>query len=126
MKLREEIAEAHCPGDSLAGVQSGRDGLQGRQGKHLDVQIGDRFTVLPGDAQVTLRRGLVAAAHGPFQPFGGAVPGSGCGLSFEGRHTVGNAFVVSTAEQAMLASLGYLQDDGDQEGVGESGRVDCP
>ncbi len=94
-----------------------------RQNQILDVAEGDRFTVVPGDAAVTLRR--EGGSEGPYQPFGGVVPGARCGLGYDGPFTVGSAVSVSLSEKEQLEALGYLQDDEEAVAPGHSGPQDC-
>ncbi len=94
-----------------------------RHNDAVEVEAGERFVVLPGDATVRFARD--GATEGPWRPLGGATPGRGCGLSFRGRATVGSELVTTDDERAMLRELGYLQDDAEIEAIVE-GPVDCP
>lgn len=96
-----------------------------RQNQYMDVTEGDTFLVVPSDASVVLHRGVMTT-EGPWQPFGGTVPGDGCGARYTGRYTVGNAITVTADERTMLEQLGYLQDDAEDAAPAASGRQRCP
>ena len=80
-----------------------------RHNDGLGVQKGDRFLVLPADAEVRFDR--ASTKEGPYRPLGGTVPGRGCGLEFDGRAVVGAEIVTTDEEREMLRELGYLQED---------------
>ncbi|MBX2798786.1 MAG: sulfatase [Myxococcales bacterium] len=105
--------------DGIAFVETSRHNQQ------LELEAGEAFTVIPGDAEVSFGQ-EGGSSQGPWRPFGGIVPGAGCPLSYDGRFTVGNALVVSDEDKEMLEALGYLQaDPTDVPEPGPTGRRAC-
>ncbi|HHO54660.1 MAG TPA: hypothetical protein ENK18_28235, partial [Deltaproteobacteria bacterium] len=101
-----------------------------RRNQNLDVEPGDTFAVIPGDASVKIHVG--GEVLGPWRPLGGIVPGEGCPLTFSGRYITNASASLSDEEREYLINIGYLQpgDDESPEDVpeelsGPSGVVDC-
>jgi len=95
-------------------------------GAPLTVTAGDELNIVPGDAVVDFQFDDGTTA-GPWQAFGGAVPGDGCPVSYDGRFLVSARLGEKSDEEiAMLRELGYLQGDEEEtDDDGASGRVDC-
>jgi len=101
------------------------DGQRRPEQQPVPVTPGQRLTIIPGDAVVDFVA-TDGTTFGPWQPLGGAVPGAGCPLGFEGRFlTNARLGEKSDDEIAMLRELGYLQGDEEPEDDGTSGVVDC-
>lgn len=91
----------------------------------VSVSVGDRITVIPGDALVK-HRDAEGTVYGPWQPLGGTVPGAGCPMRYSGRYLVDARLGAKTAqERQMLIELGYLQEDGDDDVTMVSGPIPC-
>lgn len=84
-----------------------------RRNQNLDVEAGDTFAVIPGDASVKIHVG--DEVLGPWRPLGGSVPGQGCPLSFSGRYITNASASLSAEEREYLISIGYLQPGEDED-----------
>ena len=91
---------------------NGRVLREGSRSKSLRVKPGDRFLVLPYDAQVTVKVG--ETTYGPWKAIGGKRPGEGCPLRFMGTATTG-AIEMTDEELALLETLGYITEDEGEE-----------
>ncbi len=78
----------------------------------VPVRAGDRLAVVPGDALVGFRTDASAAPIGPWQPYGGTVPGAGCPVRYDGHYLNDAGLGEKTEEEKeQLQLLGYLADD---------------
>ncbi len=83
----------------------------GRHQRRLLVNAGDRFTVLPWDAEVRFVVG--ETKHGPFQAVGGARPDEAVPLRYLGSGA-SDKREMDDETAAALQALGYMQ-EGDEE-----------
>ncbi len=85
-------------------------GIERGEGQ-VKVRAGDRVAIIPADAIVGFRPDG-GAVQGPWQPFGGTIPGSGCSVSYRGHSLVDAGLGEKTEEEiAQLVALGYQEDD---------------
>ena len=110
--LSEDLGQPWEATQTAMVTTTGRLLRDGARSKSLRVQAGDRFLVLPYDAQVTVE--VAGTTYGPWKAIGGERPGEGCPLRFMGSANTGS-IEMTDEELALLETLGYITEDEGEE-----------